>query len=345
MYFPLDFSKIYGKIEIIQHEQLTYISEMNQVNAIRKTPPQHLNFNKCHTELDIEKKTLELLKQFKSQYNTDAFDCLISQKNPSNVHTTREEDEKICSILEQINSDIIIPMIAIVPYACDSLITSHNEKEIIKKTFLFKSWVNNVLHQVKYTNKPHLRGSALIFNSVLVWSSNNSLGGSHNNNQPIMGEHKGSPYGFTWKTDHTTGAYNSVQLLEKCEEFCNDLEKFFYAIKIQAVVRGRRKRRIIENNRVKLENAKLKLLLKQSRAHSRDDILYEANQFRFDDDDDASSSASSSPLMGAYTHLSMDASNTSNQPDMQELLQHIQLLENLVTKQANLLHENCKVKS
>ena len=128
--------------------------------------------------------------------------------------------------------------------------------------------------------------------------------------------------------------------METCEEFCNDLEKFFYAIKIQAVVRGRRKRRIIENNRDKLENAKLKMLLKQSRAHSRGDILYEVNQFRVDDDD-ASSSASSSPLLGAYTHISADA--PSNQPDIQELLQHIQMLENLVTKQTTLLHENCKV--
>jgi len=141
---------------------------MNQVNAIRQTLPQHLNFNKCHTELDMEKKTLELLKQFKSQYNTDAFDCLITQVNPYNVSTTRAQDEYIGSILEQINSDIVIPMIAIVPYACDILITSRNEKAIIKKSYSFKNEISSLLHQseYKYKNTNKNITSTLIFNSI-----------------------------------------------------------------------------------------------------------------------------------------------------------------------------------
>ena len=105
-------------------------------------------------------------------------------------------------------------------------------------------------------------------------------------------------------------------------DFINELEQFFFASKIQALVRGCRKRRIIENNKIKLENSKLKILLKRSQAQTGPRDLID----NFTQDEVSENYLSDDMTIGTVTSIGSQSSI--------QLLKHVQDLEKLVTMQA-----------
>jgi len=283
---------------------------MEQVDKIKKAI-SHIDDMTIGTDFEIEKRTLGMLKTFKKKYRTDVFDCLISQEQPYKINISSEQQEKICLMLKNINSDYIIPIISTIPYACDNIITTRKEKEIIRKTFIFKLNIAQFNSAIRY-DPPTDRKRRHKFCSLFVWGVDNNH------------SHPDQPYGFEWGVA-SAGWHSGCgwsKLLQMSTDFINELEQFFFASKIQALVRGCRKRRIIENNKIKLENSKLKLLLKRSQAQTGPRDLID----NFTQDEVSENYLSDDITIGTVTSIGSQSSI--------QLLKHVQDLEKLVTMQA-----------